>query len=260
MTDATPLDRAAAAMTAAPEDDAARLAFYARLAEAELYLLLAKEPQGASIDPEIVAPGGDSYVLAFDLEDRLTGFTGRPAPYAALSGRALAGMLRGRQIGLALNLGAASETLLPAQAMDWLAGILADRPRQVSARPVSLSPPSGAPGRLLDALHAKLATAAGLATTGALATAEYGDGSRRLLLAFLESRPGAEDALAAAAAEALVFSGLEAGALDVAFFTKDDPVARRLLGLGLRFEIPPPPAPEAPQPPGMDPDRPPRLR
>ena len=40
MTEETPLDAAHAAMEAAPEDDAARLRFYERLADSELFLLL----------------------------------------------------------------------------------------------------------------------------------------------------------------------------------------------------------------------------
>jgi len=42
--DETPLDTAHAAMMAAPENDAARLRFYERMADAELYLLLEAAP------------------------------------------------------------------------------------------------------------------------------------------------------------------------------------------------------------------------
>ncbi len=43
MTDLTPLDTAHAAMEAAPADDAARLRFYERLADSEMFLLLSEE-------------------------------------------------------------------------------------------------------------------------------------------------------------------------------------------------------------------------
>ena len=54
---------------------------------------------------------------------------------------------------------------------------------------------------------------------------------------------------------------LEAGALDVGFFTSDEPMAEALSRAGLRFDLP-----EAMQPevsriaPGSDPDKPPILR
>lgn len=54
--DDTPLDRAVRAMAAAPEDDAARLRFHERLADAELFLLLAEEADGDHIAPQISTP------------------------------------------------------------------------------------------------------------------------------------------------------------------------------------------------------------
>ena len=72
--------------------------------------------------------------------------------------------------------------------------------------------------------------------------------------------PGAEPALAQAASEALIFSGLDAGEMDVAFFAASNPVSARLAKVGLRFDLPQPEPVSAPNAPGMDPDTPPRLR
>ena len=47
----TPLDRAHDAMQAEPGDDAARLRFYERLADAELFLLLDAEAEGDRSNP-----------------------------------------------------------------------------------------------------------------------------------------------------------------------------------------------------------------
>ena len=94
-----------------------------------------------------------------------------------------------------------------------------------------------------------------------LAAVTYDDGSRGHLLAFVGTLPGAEAALARTVGEALTFSGIEAGALDVAFFAPDDPIAARLEKVALRFDLPTPDAEGlAPAAPGMDPDRPPKLR
>lgn len=252
----TPLDRALAAMEAAPADGSLRLAFHERLAEAELFLLLAAEAQDETVEPAIVPADGGRYVLAFDGEARLAAFAGGPAPYAALSGRSLAAMLSGQGLGIALNLSTPGETLVAAGTVDWLAGVLSARPETVSERPVEVFAPRGLPGRLIEALSVKLALAEGLAEAAWLAGVRYEGGRRGHLLAVLGARPGAEAAVAQAVSEALVFSGLEAGVLDVVFAAAGDPVATRLARVGLRFDIPQPPAPPAPPPR----DAPPRLR
>ncbi len=232
----TPLDRAHAAMQSGGE--AARLHFFDRLAEAELYLLLHSEPQGARIDPELFDTADGRYVLAFDTEDRLTAFTGAAAPYAALSGRALAAMLAGQGAGLGLNLGAPSQELLAASAVDWLADTLGTGPAETAARPTEIAAPAGVPEALLRALDAKLAGAAGLARLAYLVSATYAPARPGHLLAFIDAEQGAEPALARAISEALIFSGLEAGELDVGFFRASDTMAARLARVGLRIELP----------------------
>lgn len=261
MAEMTALDRAHGAMTAAPEDDAARLRFYERLADSELFLLLAAEPQGDNLEPELFEVEGGRFMLVFDREERLAEFTGQIAPYAALSGRAVSSMLAGQGIGLGLNLGVApSEMLLPAEAVDWLAATLAHRPSEVEARPEEVLAPHGLPEVLLTALDAKLATAAGLARMAYLVAVRYEGNRPGHLLAFVDAAEGAEHALANAAGEALTFSGLEAGEMDVGFFAASDPIAARLAKVGLRFDLPEPEHSDGPAAPGMDPRKPPRLR
>jgi hypothetical protein len=101
--------------------------------------------------------------------------------------------------------------ILAPEAMAWLAATLAERPREVEARPVAVARPTGLPDALLAALDAKLATAAGLARHAWLAAVAYADGREGHLLAFVDAAPGAETSLARAVGEALTFSGVEAG-------------------------------------------------
>ncbi|WOI56250.1 SseB family protein [Palleronia sp. LCG004] len=256
----TALDRAHEAMETAPDDDSARLAFYERLADAELFLLLKAEPEGATLDPRIFETSQGSFVLVFDRAERLSDFAEGQAPFAALSGRVLCTMLQGQGVGLALNPGVApSSFLLTPASVDWLVETLSDGPDEVEARPTELGAPSGLPERLLTALDTKLATATGLARMAYLVEATFEGGGRTHLLAFIDAARGAEGALSRAVREALVFSGLEAGALDVAFFDASDAMAGRLARVGLRFDLPvfEPPKPFTP---GGDPDTPPKLR
>lgn len=263
MSETTPLDQAHAAMQAAPEDDGTRLRFYERLADSKLFMMLSGEPEGDRIAPELFETPEGRFVLAFDREDRLAQFAGRAVPYAGLAGRGIVEMLAGQQIGLGVNLEVApSSTLLAAEAVSWLYETLQNAPDQVEALIEELLPPAGLPEVLLTALDSKLATATGLATSAYLVSLRYQGGGQGHLLGFVAAKPEAEGALAKAVGEALTFSGIEAGALDVGFFTAADPMAARLARVGLRFDLPQPKEPKIYQPriPGGDPENPPILK
>ncbi|WP_281991395.1 SseB family protein [Sulfitobacter geojensis] len=260
MAEMTPLDVAHAAMIAAEQDDGARLRFYERIADVELYLLLEAEPDEDQINP-VLLDGG--YVIVFDRAERLAAYVGDAAPYVALSGRAIAGMLDGQDLGLAVNIGVApSEILLPAGAMAWLRDTLSQQAGEVEARIETVLPPKGLPEALITAIDGKLATATGMAAGAFLVAVEYQGGGRGHLLAFVGAIPRAQDALVRAASEALTFSGIEAGAMDVSFFGPDDPTVAKLAKVGLRFDLP---QGEGLQhtprmPPGSDPSKPPILK
>ncbi len=257
----TDLDIAHAAMDAVPEDDAARLRFYERLADTELFMLLGEEAAGDQITPELFEIEEQRFTLVFDREERLSAFVGRAAPYAGLPGRALAKMLAGQDIGFALNLDVApSAMLIPAEAVDWLVATLAHGPDETDARLTAVAAPTGLPEMAVAGLDRKLAIAAGLARFAYLAAATYEDGAKGHMLAFVDATEGAETALASAAGEALTFSGIEGGVMDVLFVRASDPLAAHLAKVGLRFDLPEPELPHMPGAPGMDPDKPPKLR
>lgn len=257
----TDLDIAHAAMDAAPDDDAKRLQFYERLADTELFLLLGAEPDGDKIEPELFDIEGVNYALVFDREERLAQFVGREAPYAGLSGRVLTQMIADQDIGLALNLEVApSAMLIPATAVSWLHETLQNAPQEAQARLTEVSAPVGLPETVVTGLDRKLAIAAGLARHAFLAAATYEDGAKGHVLAFVDAVPGAEQALAKAAGEALTFSGVEAGVMDVLFARSGDGLSDHLAKVGLRFDLPDLHDPQAPAAPGMDPNKPPRLK
>jgi len=260
MSEITPLDAAHDAMQAG---DALRLRFFERLAESELFLLLETEATDETLTPQIFPVEGQNFVLAFDRETRLLDFIGAAAPYAGLSGRALAAMLAGQDIGLGLNLGVApSSILLPPDALAWLAKTSATAPEELAKRAEEIMPPRGLPEALITALDSKLALAAGLARAAYLVGIKYEDGTMGHMLAFVQPLPGAEGGLSQAVAEALAFSGIEAGVLDVAFFRATDPLTAPMARHGVRFDLPQPPEPATQEikAPGSDPDKPPKLR
>ncbi|MBP1805803.1 SseB family protein [Rubellimicrobium aerolatum] len=228
----TPLARAARLFLLRPDDDAARLRLYEVLSGAELVLPLAGEGEGDDVTPETMLAGGVPHVVAHDAIGAVTGAT------ATLSGLALAQMLDGQGVGLALRLGGLAEPLLVApESLDWLARNLAGGPARVEARPLALHPPKGLPASLLTTLDRRLAQGEGLADAAWLAAVEWSDGSRGHLLAFVGARPGAEEPLAAGINAAVALSGAEDVRLDVTFLGEGDPVLARLARVGLRFDL-----------------------
>ncbi len=259
----TPLDAAYAAMEQDGADDADRLRFYEQLADGEFFLLLQEEAQGTDIKPRLFPLETGPVVLIFDLEERLAEFSGGVAPYAALPGRVIAQTLAGQGVGLGVNLGVApSQMILPPEALDWLSGMLDAEPEPAEAIPDTFAAPNALPERLVAGLTTKLVRAGGLAQCAYLAAVTYRGGRRGHMLAFIDANPEAEAALARAAHEALAFSGVEAGEIDVAFLPTSDPATLAIARVGHRFDLPRPMRddPAAPRPPGTDPDRPPKLR
>ena len=258
----TALDRAHRAMEAAPEDEAARLGFYEALADAELFLLLEGEAEGEDVVPQGIEVEGESFVLAFDMEERLADFAGQAASYAAVSGRALAAMLAEAGAGLGLNLDVApSAILLPGEAMAWLADLLAPAPEEAEAALREVFAPRLG-DEVIAALEAKLAGAGGHADGAILVGAQFDDGARGHMLVILGATPGAEAALARAVSEAVMFAGSDEG-VDVSFAQPDSPLARRCALVGRVVDLAMPEVDEVQVPgaaPGMDPSRPPRLK
>ncbi|WP_171101805.1 SseB family protein [Ruegeria sp. HKCCD7255] len=262
MAETTALDLAHSKMQDNPDDDAARLRFFERLADSELFLMLTEEAKGENVSPELFDVADGRFVLVFDREDRLAQFAGHPVPYIALSGRVLAQMLEGQGIGLGLNLDTAPfSMLIPADALTWLSATLQNDPEELQQTVVEFLPPAGLPEALLTALDTKLATAAGLAATAYLVGTKTENGGQGHLLGFVAAVEQAKPALTQAVSEVLTFSGIEAGVLDVGFFEPDAPQTAALAKVGLRFDLPQPQAAQLERAaPGSDPQRPPILR
>ncbi|TMV92388.1 SseB family protein [Thioclava sp. BHET1] len=265
----TPYDRAHALMQAEPENDARRLAVYDRLADAELFLLLEQEPTDETIRPQVFSAEEGDFVLVFDTEERMAEFADAAQAYAALPGRVIAQHLVGEGIGLGVNLGVAdSAMLLPPNALEWLTETLAHQPSEGQGRPVGFAAPALPPamlGLLMPAFEAKLDQLAGQAQAAVLGGVTYEDGHRGHVLAVIGAHERVRPGIAKAMGEALTFSGLDAGELDVTFLDAGDPAAEILLETGLVLHIPEHEEEEVQEitpgaGPGMDPSKPPILR
>jgi hypothetical protein len=259
----TPLDLAYAEMEAHPTDDAMRLRYYERLADSELFLLLEEEPTEATAKPMIFPVEDQQFALVFDSEERLAEFAEATAPFVSLSGRMIVQMLNGQGIGMGVNLSVApSSMLLPSEAVEWFAETLSFEPEQAQAKPIAIHAPKSVPEILLTSLDTKLAVMGGIAKAAYLAGVDYKDAPSGHVIAFVDAIEAAQPAITSAVAEALTFSGIEAGTLDVLFLRASDPICAQLARVALRFDLPELMEPKAQtlEAPGSNPNKPPKLR
>lgn len=259
----TRLDIAHQHMQVDPDDTVKRLGFYERLCDAELFLLLETEPLGENIKPMIFPVDNQQFVLVFDSEDRLAEFTQKPSPYICLSGRAIVQMLAGQTIGLGINLTVApSSMLLDTGAVEWLDQMLAQKPKMIQDTPIAMASPVGVPERLIENLAIKFGAMSSLATSVYLVEFEYKSGVKNHVIVFVDAIENAQTAMSQAVSEALSFSGEQAGLLDVVFLRGANPIVNMIKKVGLEFELPELPEPKTAiiEPPGMNPDKPPKLR
>ena len=262
----TPLDRA---MRAAGGDATDGRAVDALL-NAELLLWLEAPAEGGRLRPRVLPLEAGPTALAFDTEDRLAAFAGE-ADYAALPGRALATLLAGEGLHLAVNPGVeASELFHDRAALAWMAQASSLRAEGLAARIETVGPPAEATESLIAALDAKLAALAPALSEAWLAGARHEGGERRLLLALAERGawgPGEAGethraALVRAVSETARLAAPDAP-LDVAFPSPDSALMTAARRVGLGFELPAPdpaPARAAREAPGANPAKPPRLR
>ena len=254
----TELDQRYAALLSG--GDAEGMAFYRALADAELFVLLEAEAQGEVMTPRVFDLADGPVLLAFDSEERMAGFSDQVLPYAALPGRVVAAQMVGQGLSLGLNLGsgAASEVILPPEALDWLMVMLDQAaPQALEVRVTAFEAPS-VPGAVLGTLAGALVGVARAYVVGV----RYDGGRRGQMLVLTGVEAAAEGKVLRAVTEALAFSGLDASALDTVFRDAGDALLARLAGVALVLEgeVAAEVVPEVPSGPGMDPGRPPILK
>ena len=148
------------------------------------------------------------------------------------------------------------------EALDWLMAMLDQKvPEAVEARVAGFATPM-VPDRVKIALTSVLASVLMTGMRGYLVGVRYAGGAQGQMLALVGVDVAAEGRVARAVTEALAFSGVEAGALDVAFLAAGDAILARMGGVALVIEgaVAVEPEPVRREGPGMDRARPPLLR
>ena len=256
----TPIDIAFSEMEANESNDNARLRFYERLIDCELFMLLEAESDGQSIKPDLFEVENEQVALVFDKEDRLADFSNSIVPFVALSGRTIISLIEGKNISLGLNLSVAvSSIILPPNVISWMAKTISKGPTLSEAKIKEVLPPRTLPEAVVSALDTKLATMVGYADIAYLAEVIYDNDIHSSAIVFINANIDAEVSIANAISETLIFSGVEAGILDVMFLNAENQVCAKLAKIGLRFDLPKPINKKQQSAPGTDPDKPPIL-
>lgn len=207
-------------------DSPARARVLSRLADTELFVALAREPEGELVELAIHPLEEGEVALACDSEERLAGFLGGPVVHLAIPGRVLAGLLAAEGRGLLVNPGQPSEMLLGPELLGWLGRALGARPAPPEdLRASRLFPPEPAALAVLAGpLAERLADMAGLVGGAALLGAEWPDARRGHLLVLRGVAEGHRAAVAKALGELLAFLPEQPGGTDIAF--SDAPLPR----------------------------------
>ncbi|OYX43897.1 MAG: hypothetical protein B7Z02_08055 [Rhodobacterales bacterium 32-67-9] len=228
----TAIDRAYSGMMSGGEAELLR--FYQVLAASDLFILLDVTGEDEVPEPKIIPIEGGQFVLVFDLAERVMELTGYDAPTSRATGRDVFNLMRGRDIGIALNMGEApSAMLIPGDAIDWICDTLEDAaqvktPAAAPGRFKALLTPHSFPDTLQLALTEKLGAVAELYDRALLLRAEYDDGQSGFLVAFSAVDDGDQGAVTAAVNSALAtYSGRKI-ALDIAFMARDEPMLERI--------------------------------
>lgn len=265
MSDETALDRAWTQANGDTAGDGGMSRFYDVFAATELFLLIdSASLEGSSTPQPALFPVEEiNTALVFDTEERLAAFMEDGAAHLTLSGRAVIEMFAGKGVQLGVNLGdAPSATILPTTAVDWAASALRQPIEASLDQTVTLTLPRGVLPTLLTALDAKLAGMGVVVAEAWLCGTGGGRRSEGLILCLVMRIEGAEQAAVAALAETARFAGDDKAAFDIAVLASDDPRLASARQVGLGFEPQAPVAPESVEraAPGMDKDKPPRLR
>ena len=213
--------------------------FYETLAEARVYVLLDDTIEDEKYEPKVFSLKDAQYLLAFDVPEQADELTGSTAATSPTLGMDLFKLLRGRDIGLGINLGGTSSaTLISGETIDMICAyydgtagepLVADTD---TSQFRALLAPQGFPDTLQNALLDGLAPLGETFRTAVLLKAEYEEGKTGFIVAISGASDADRGALSGAVEGAMVRSRRGDVQLDVAFLALDDPMANRIERVG----------------------------
>lgn len=257
----TALERAIIMLENNSDDHGRFAAVLERFADSELFLALEVAQSNLDLIPKMVYSQEQEYVAVYDTELRLEESIGGGTEYLALSGRVLIQMLAEKSTGVALNPGiAAIGYIFEAETLQWLATSLEEHPEEIAQKIIEVRSPAKISSKALDALSAKLTSAQGFAEYACLVEAIDITNNKNPLLCFVGSVPNSQPNLAKLVNEYLQFFDHNGAPWDVTYLDPDHGLVKKILNVGLRFDLPTPELPVKLGPPGSVKEKPPILQ
>ena len=213
--------------------------FYETLAEARIYVLLDDTVKGDTYEPKVFSLKDARYLLAFDVPEQADELTGSTASTSPTLGMDVFKLLRGRDIGLGINMGGTSSaTLISGETIEMICSYYdgeAGEPLVADADTSqfrALLAPQNFPDSLQNALGDTLFQLQKTFSKAVLLKAEYEEGKSVFIVAVSVAADPDRGAIAAAVDDALQASRRSDVQLDVAFLGLDDPMASRIERVG----------------------------
>ncbi|WP_093973964.1 SseB family protein [Boseongicola aestuarii] len=213
--------------------------FYETLAEARIFVLLDDTAKGETYEPKVFTLKDAQYLLAFDVPEQADELTGSTASTSPTLGMDLFKLLRGRDIGLGINMGGTSSaTLISGETIEMICAYYdgeAGEPLVADADTSqfrALLAPQNFPDTLQNALSDMLFRLQQTFNKAVLLKAEYEEGKSGFIVAVSGAADPDRGAIAAAVEDALKASRRNDVQLDVAFLGLDDPMASRIERVG----------------------------
>ncbi len=252
----SPLDKAFQAFT--ETGDQSQL--LGAIARSELFVATTTEVMGSDFDPMLVSFGEEPYIAVFDSAAKLSDFEGASGHFVSVSGRAIAQMLVGQNIGVVLNPKSHSWShVLDVETLEWMAELDRFELIEDDLNELTIQPISQGATELVQALDEVLPAAMGLASCVFLVEVSA-DGSRHSAAIFCDAKSDAHSVLKQLIQEMVLYSGQIQSELSVGFVQSDSPQYSTFVRQGLRLDIPQPKRAATITAPGMDPQKPPKLR
>ena len=213
--------------------------FYESLAEARIFVLLDPDAGADATEPKVFALKGTSYLLAFEAPEQADDLTGDHTQTSQAMGMDIIKLLRGRGIGLGLNLsGTNSATLISSDTIDMICAYFDGQagddlvPDADTGQFKALLSPKNFPDTLQNAISERLSALASRFSKALLLKAEYDGAQTGFLLAFSGADEADRSALVTVVEAAVREVGRSDFALDVAFLSDGDPLASRIEKVG----------------------------
>ncbi len=225
-----------------------------------LLRVLLEESDAKDPDMEVFAISDGKFVLAFDTDENFSAFVDRPRLCSRITGRDLLKALAGKNIGVIVNANAIEgAAFLTPEQVSW-ALEMSDQSLEIHVSTNSSVARANPSDEVLDIIQRNFNELGGFVDAAYLCNIQDDQGNEALTLALVNCAAEAQLTALLTASDMSRFNPKTAVA--IALVEAGSEIEQKLQQIGVRieFKVKPQPVSLTATAPGMDPDRPPKLR